>query len=159
VRVKMEVVGLTGGGIVEHRGSLTLAEALDRLPKVELHCHIEGTMRRESLIELAGRAGRALPTTDPRELYRYDSLDDFLRLFWLAQSCLATRDDWTRLAYESVVDGAAHGVVYRESFFTAVVVEPARDASLAAGRSGTDGLIVFWAKARDLHRLRRTRHR
>jgi adenosine deaminase len=97
---------------------LTLDEALDRLPKVELHCHIEGTMRPATLVELADRGDRALPTRDPRELYRYDSLDGFLRIFWLAQSCLRTRDDWARLAYESVIDGAAHGVVYRESFFT-----------------------------------------
>lgn len=96
---------------------LTLEVALDRLPKVELHCHIEGTMRRETLLELAARGGHDLPS-DPRDLYRFDSLDGFLRVFWLAQSCLETRDDWARLAYESVIDGAAHGVVYRESFFT-----------------------------------------
>ena len=106
---------------------LTLAEALDRLPKVELHCHIEGTMRPRTLAELASTHGRALGVADPRELYRFDSLDGFLSVFWLAQSCLVTPDDWARLAYESVVDGAAHGVVYRESFFT-----PARH--LAAGQ-------------------------
>lgn len=97
---------------------MTLADALDRLPKVELHCHVEGTMRPATLLELATRAGRNLPSNDPNELYRYDSLDGFLRVFWLAQSCLETREDWARLAYESVIDGAAHGVVYRESFFT-----------------------------------------
>ena len=114
-----------------HDSSLTLDEALDVLPKVELHCHIEGTMRRATLMELAARSGRPLPTDDPRLLYRYDSLDGFLRVFWLAQSCLETRDDWARLAYESVVDGAAHGVVYRESFFT-----PTRH--LAAGQDLED---------------------
>jgi hypothetical protein len=61
-------------------------------------------MRRTTLLELAARSGRPLPTTDPRELYRYDSLDAFLRVFWLAQSCLQTRDEWARLAYESVED-------------------------------------------------------
>jgi len=106
---------------------VTLAQALDELPKPELHCHIEGTMRASTLIELAGRNGRDLPSTDPEVLYRYDSLDDFLSIFWIGQSCLETPDDWERLAYESVVDGAAHGVVYRESFFT-----PARN--LAAGQ-------------------------
>ncbi len=103
---------------------LTLTEALDRLPKVELHCHIEGTMRLETLVELAAKHDRALRTSEPSELYRYDSLDGFLELFWLAQSCLATREDWARLAYESVVHGAAHGLIYRESFFT-----PARHLS------------------------------
>jgi adenosine deaminase len=96
----------------------TLDAALDVLPKVELHCHVEGTMRLETLLELAARGGHALPTSDPQELYRYDSLDGFLRVFWLGQSCLETRDDWARLAHESVIDAAAHGVVYRESFFT-----------------------------------------
>ena len=70
---------------------LTLDEALDRLSKVELHCHIEGTMRPATLVELAERGGLALPTRDPGELYRYDSLDGFLEVFWLAQSCLQTR--------------------------------------------------------------------
>ena len=107
------------------------AAALDALPKVELHCHIEGTLRPATLVELAGRNGIALPTTDLTELYHYDSLDGFLRIFWLGQSTLGTRDDWARLAYESVVDGAAHGVVYRESFFT-----PARH--LAAGQDLAD---------------------
>ena len=74
-----------------------LAEALDALPKVELHCHIEGTLRPGTLIELARRNGVALPTTNLDELYRYDSLDGFLRVFWLGQSTLAARDDWARL--------------------------------------------------------------
>lgn len=108
-----------------------LAAALDALPKVELHCHVEGTLRPATLVELAHRNGVTLPTTDLRELYRYSSLDGFLEVFWLGQSTLATRDDWARLAYESVLDGAAHGVVYRESFFT-----PARH--LAAGQRLAD---------------------
>ncbi len=111
--------------------TLAIAEALDLLPKVELHCHVEGTMRPETLVELAASSGRALPTSEPRELYRYDSLDGFLKLFWLAQSCLTARDDWARLAHESIVDGAAHGLVYRESFFT-----PARH--LASGQDLED---------------------
>jgi adenosine deaminase len=105
----------------------TLGAALDRLPKVELHCHVEGTMRQQTLVELAHRNGVTLPTADPTELYRYDSLDEFLRVFWLVQSTLAGRDDWARLAYESVIDGADHGLVHREAFFT-----PARH--LASGQ-------------------------
>ncbi len=95
-----------------------LAAALQRLPKVELHCHIEGTMSSETLVALARRNGVPLPTADPAELFHYDSLDGFLSVFWLAQSALARREDWARLAYESLVEAAAHGVVHRESFFT-----------------------------------------
>jgi adenosine deaminase len=97
---------------------MDLATALDRLPKVELHCHVEGTMRPSTVVELADKNGVRLPTRNLDELYRYTSLDSFLTVFWLVQSTLADRGDWARLAYESVLDGAAHGLAYRETFFT-----------------------------------------
>jgi adenosine deaminase len=103
------------------------ADRFDRIPKVELHCHVEGTVRPATVVELAHKAGRPLPVDDPAELYRYDSLDSFLAIFWLVQETLVSRDDWARIAYESLIDGAAHGLRYREMFFT-----PARH--LAAGQ-------------------------
>ena len=57
-------------------------------------------------------------------------------IFWLVQSLLVEPADWSRIAYESLVDAAAHGLRYREMFFT-----PARH--LAAGQdlaSIVDGL-------------------
>jgi adenine deaminase len=90
----------------------------DRIPKVELHCHVEGTVRSATVLELARKAGRPLPVDDPEQLYRYDSLDSFLAIFWLIQELLHTRDDWARIAHESLVDAAGHGLRYREMFFT-----------------------------------------
>jgi adenosine deaminase len=110
---------------------LDVATALDRLPKVELHCHVEGTMRPDTVVDLAHKNRVELATSDPTELYRYSSLDTFLEIFWLVQSTLGSREDWARLAHESIVDGAAHGLVYRETFFT-----PARH--LAAGQDLAD---------------------
>lgn len=114
---------------------ISLDESLEQLPKVELHCHIEGTMRPATVLELAGRNGVALPTTELDELYRYGSLDEFLAVFWLVQSCLGSREDWARLAYESVIDAAAHGRVYAESFFTPArhLAEGQRLADIVAG--------------------------
>jgi adenosine deaminase len=102
-------------------------DAYDALPKVELHCHVEGTIRSSTVVELARKHGRELPTDDPTELYRYHSLDSFLEIFWLVQSLLVDPDDWERAAYESLVDAVPHGLRYREMFFT-----PARH--LAAGQ-------------------------
>jgi adenosine deaminase len=113
-----------GDGMVRRASEPAL---FDRIPKVELHCHVEGTVRTETVIDLARKAGRSLPTDNPEDLYRYDSLDSFLAIFWLIQELLVTPDDWERIAYESLVDGAAHGLRYREMFFT-----PARH--LAAGQ-------------------------
>jgi adenosine deaminase len=59
-----------------------------------------------------------MPTDDLDQLYKYRNLDEFLTVFWMVQECLMTREDWARLAYESVVDAAAHGRVYAETFFT-----------------------------------------
>ena len=94
------------------------ADAYDALPKVELHCHVEGTIRPSTVVELARKNGRRLPSEDPTELYRYTSLNSFLEIFWLVQSLLADPDDWARAAYESIVDAAPHGLRYREMFFT-----------------------------------------
>lgn len=110
---------------------MSLAEALRRLPKVELHCHVEGTMRPSTVMDLARRNSVPLPTEDVTQLYRYGSLDEFLSVFWLVQSVLCSRGDWARLGHESVLDGAAAGRVYAETFFT-----PARH--LAAGQSLAD---------------------
>jgi adenosine deaminase len=114
---------------------MTLDDALEQLPKVELHCHVEGTMRPSTVLELAARNGVPLPTTDLDELYRYGSLDEFLTVFWLVQSCLQSRDDWARLAYESVVDASAHGRVYAETFFTPArhLADGQRLADIVAG--------------------------
>jgi adenosine deaminase len=104
------------------------ADALRALPKVELHCHLEGAIRPGTVMELARKNGVALPGGDIRDQYRYGSLDEFLTVFWLVQSVVKDRDDWARLGYESVLDGAAAGRVYAEVF-----VSPARH--LAAGQS------------------------
>lgn len=95
-----------------------LASALETLPKVDLHCHVEGTMRPATVVELARKNGVPLPTAEPADLYTYSSLDEFLAVFWLVQSTLVDRDDWARLAYEAVTDSARHGVVHQECFFT-----------------------------------------
>ena len=99
---------------------------VDAIPKVELHCHVEGTVRPATVVELARKAGRPLPVEDPTELYRYDSLDRSWR-----SSGWSRRRSWTRrLGARRVrvaVDAAAHGLRYREMFFT-----PARH--LAAGQ-------------------------
>jgi adenosine deaminase len=106
-------------------------DAYDRIPKVELHCHVEGTLRPETVVALARKNGRPLPVDDPRKLYRYTSLDTFLDIFWIVQEVLATFEDWERAAHESLVDAVPHGLRYREIFFT-----PARH--LSAGQSLAD---------------------
>ncbi len=109
---------------------------LSQLPKVELHCHMEGTMRPGTVADLAVVHGVSLPVDDVTALYDYDDLTGFLNVFWLVQSLLRTPDDWERLAYESMIDGASHGLRYREAFFT-----PARH--LTTGQQLSDILAAL----------------
>jgi adenosine deaminase len=94
------------------------AEYLRRLPKVELHCHVEGTLRPATVVELAAKHGIALPTTSVDEIYDYDTIYQFLEIFRLVNSTVIDRDDFARVAYETLEDGVTLGnLKYREMFF------------------------------------------
>jgi adenosine deaminase len=95
-----------------------MPDVYDAIPKVELHCHVEGTIRPSTVADLARKAGRPLPVDDVTELYRYGSLNEFLTIFWFVQEMLGDPEDWERAAYESIVDAAPYGLRYRETFFT-----------------------------------------
>src|SRR5438477_12433696 len=62
-------------------------ELLTRLPKAELHVHLDSALRPRTMIELAREAGFVLPTTDPDALRRFmlvadaGSLEDYLARF------------------------------------------------------------------------------
>jgi adenosine deaminase len=59
-----------------------------------------------------------LPTEDPDKLYDYDNLFDFLKIFDIAGRSLVDREDFTRVAYETMEDGVQLGnLKYREMFF------------------------------------------
>ena len=91
--------------------------ALRRMPKVELHCHLEGTVRPETFVELARSHGVPLPTTDPAHVYDYTDMASFMVVFERLGAALVTGEDFARITYESLVDAAVgSGVVYREMF-------------------------------------------
>jgi adenosine deaminase len=95
-----------------------MADMYDRIPKVELHCHLEGTVRPTTVADLATKHGRPLSVDRVEDLYSYDSLNGFLKIFWFVQELLVGPEDWERAAYESIIDAAPHGLRYREAFFT-----------------------------------------
>lgn len=94
------------------------AEHLRRLPKCELHCHVEGTARAQTVRELAKANAVSFPVEDPEDLYTFRDLNHFLEIFGVVCSTLVSEDDFRRLAYESLEDAVASGVRYREMFFS-----------------------------------------
>lgn len=96
------------------------AEGFRRLPKAELHVHLDGSLRPGTLLDLAMAAGVPLPAHDPEAVRRYmrvddaRNLDDYLARFALTVAVLQTPAAIERVAYEMVADAAADGVRYLE---------------------------------------------
>jgi adenosine deaminase len=63
-------------------------------PKVELHCHLEGSFPAATSIELASRHDLPLPTTDIEHVYDFDSFLGFLDLLGLVCRSMVTEDDF-----------------------------------------------------------------
>ncbi|HYV02665.1 MAG TPA: adenosine deaminase, partial [Actinomycetota bacterium] len=88
------------------------------IPKVELHCHVEGTVRAATAADQASKHGIKLPTEDVDRLYDYDTIYAFLEIFRLVSSTFIDQEDFARMAYETLEDGAKLGnLKYREMFF------------------------------------------
>jgi adenosine deaminase len=97
---------------------LDTAEYLRKVPKVELHCHFEGTVRAATFADLARRHDLELPSARVEELYSYNTIVEFLEIFRMVSSTIIDREDFARCAYESLEDGVTLGnLKYREMFF------------------------------------------
>src|SRR5580704_5889256 len=115
-----------------------------RIPKIHLHCHLEGTLRPATFVELAakngvglryrpvilrqaqddkggddtGSAGGLGDPADPADPYRFEGIGEFLYLFAAVSRSLQEPSDYARLASEFVDDALAHGVIYGELFIS-----------------------------------------
>ncbi len=96
------------------------SEKLRRLPKAELHCHLDGSLRPATLIELGSEYGIPLPSDSADELRDYmlvndaDTLEEYLARFEVTISVLQTAEAIERVAYELGEDAAKDGVRYLE---------------------------------------------
>jgi len=94
------------------------AEFLRELPKVELHCHLEGSVPAATAIALAARNDVALPTTDPHRLYEFSTLEGFLDIYVAVCQAMARPDDFATVVYDSLADAArTSNLRYREFAF------------------------------------------
>jgi adenosine deaminase len=95
-------------------------ELIGRLPKAELHVHLDGSLRPETMVELARKAKVALPSYEAEPLRRFMLVDDaadlqdYLDRFDLTIPLLQTPEALERVAYEMVEDAARDNVRYLE---------------------------------------------
>ena len=90
-------------------------------PKIELHVHLEGTVRPETLLEIARRNGYALPVDSAEglhALYEYSDFAHFIEVFMLTSGALEREDDFRRITVEYAAEAVRHGAVYLEAIFS-----------------------------------------
>jgi aminodeoxyfutalosine deaminase len=102
---------------------------LRRLPKAELHLHLEGTIKPETLVELSNRHDvEPLTLEGARALYQYENFLGFLMSFKAVTERLCGPDDYELITYNMVRELAAQGVVHAEVYISF-------------------GIIYYWKKA------------
>jgi aminodeoxyfutalosine deaminase len=90
-------------------------------PKIELHVHLEGTVRPATLLEIARRNDYALPADSVeglRELYRFRDFRHFIEVWVLTTNALRTAADFAQIVVDYAVEAASHGAVYVEGIFS-----------------------------------------
>jgi len=91
-----------------------------RLPKAELHLHLEGTLEPEMMLTFArrNRVELALQTVEQiRAAYEFEKLDDFLAIYYQGMSVLQTAEDFRELTAAYLQRARVDGVVHVEVFF------------------------------------------
>lgn len=126
-----------------------------RLPKAELHLHLEGTVSPETLVELSRRHDAApLTLEQARAVYDYKDFTGFLMAFKAVTERLRTPEDYELIAYAMLEGLAAQGVVHAEVYVAVGVVyywgrtelEPLFEGLERARRSAERdfGITVYW---------------
>jgi adenosine deaminase len=103
-------------------------ELLRALPKTDLHCHLDGSLRLETILDLAEKNGVRLPADTPEGLAKAirrgeicASLEDYLTAFDVTLAVLQTEEALYRAAHELALDCAAENVRYLEVRYSPVL--------------------------------------
>ena len=97
-----------------------LHDLLRRMPKAELHIHIEGSLEPELIFALAKRNGVALPYASVEELrgaYAFTNLQSFLDIYYAGASVLLTEQDFYDMTRAYLLRAAQDDVIHTEIFF------------------------------------------
>jgi aminodeoxyfutalosine deaminase len=90
-------------------------------PKIELHVHLEGTVRPSTLLEIARRNDYALPADTVEglaALYAYRDFAHFIEVWVLTTNALRESDDFRQVVVDYAAEAASHGAVYLEGIFS-----------------------------------------
>jgi len=103
-------------------------ELIQKLPKAELHCHLDGSLRVSTIIDLASRQKVELPAKNQEDLHnilaikeKMKNLEEYLEIFDITLSVLQTPESLMRVAFELAEDCWNDGVRYVEVRYSPIL--------------------------------------
>ena len=93
---------------------------IEKMPKAELHVHLEGTLEPEMSFALAAKNGVSLKHDTPESLiaaYDFVDLSSFLAIYYQAMHVLIDEDDFYQLCYAYLKKASSQNTIYAELFF------------------------------------------
>ena len=97
-----------------------MIDLIKRLPKAELHLHIEGSLEPELMFRLAKKNQIEIPykdIEDVRNAYNFTNLQTFLDIYYAGANVLITQDDFYDLTWEYILKCVEDNVIHTEIFF------------------------------------------
>jgi len=91
--------------------------AAEPYPKIELHVHLEGTVRADTLREIAKRNDYPLPD-DLESLYAFRDFRHFIEVWILTTNALKKEEDYRQMVVDYAAEAKSHGAVYLEGIFS-----------------------------------------
>ena len=93
---------------------------IEKIPKAELHLHIEGTLEPELMFKLAKRNNIKIPfknISDVKSAYNFSNLASFLKIFYQGSNVLIKEEDFFDLTWAYALKCKKDNVVHTEIFF------------------------------------------
>ena len=97
-----------------------IIKLIKKIPKAELHCHIEGTLESDLLFKLAKRNDIRIPFANVNEVksaYNFSNLESFLNIFYQGSKVLIKEQDFFDLVWAYTLKCKEDNVVHTEVFF------------------------------------------
>ena len=126
-------------------------DILHKLPKTDLHVHLDGSLRIPTILELADEQKIKLPAADEKGLEKVlrasvecESLEDYLKAFDITLSVLQTPEALVRAAYELAEDAAKENTWYMEVRYSPIL-HTQKGLKLRRVTYIFDEISSFWA--------------
>ena len=97
-----------------------MIDLIKKLPKAELHLHIEGSLEPELMFELSRRNKIEIPYNsieDVKKAYAFTNLQSFLDIYYAGANVLITKQDFYDLTYAYILKCVENNIIHTEIFF------------------------------------------